>query len=284
MIVVGERAGRLADAIQQAHEILRDQDDRKRRLDPSLGPYAFSVVGFMCSILIALMVVIIPKLDEIFRDFDVKSPPLLTTVMDFVGFIAYGPIPRLVLLLVLVAPFFMAYFKLRPRRTPVPYYTSQIADAVRWYTPGLRGMHRGFSMATMFGNLRSLLRSGIGLPNAARLAAGVDVNWYARQRMVRFADLVAQGTNAGRAARDARLGALAASTLENGQRSGDFDAALRYLADYYASLVGRWWLVYRNMAWPVCTLVLGTLVGIVVLGMFTPLVTLIQAMCDSTGF
>ena len=55
------------------------------------------------------------------------------------------------------------------------------------------------------------------------------------------------------------------------------DAALRYAADYHEAVMSRCWIVMQNLAWPVTTLAVATVVGFVVVAMFLPLVTLINS-------
>jgi type II secretory pathway component PulF len=283
LIVAGERSGRLADAAKQAHRTLLDEDGRSSVLQPGMALYAVAVVASIGAALTFTVMLIVPKLEEIGRDFGAPLPKLLETVTRVSQHLVSGALPAMLVPLAVLLLIAGVYFKLRPRRIPVPYRTTRIADSVRWHTPGLRALCRAHAMATVFECLCGALRSGAGLPEAAQLASTVDVNWFARKRMALFAELLSRGANVSRAATQAKLGPLATGALQNGQRTGDLDAALRFLADYHAGLVGRWWLVCRNLAWPLLTLVLGTVVGIFALCFFSPLTALIEHVCEGSG-
>jgi type II secretory pathway component PulF len=105
----------------------------------------------------------------------------------------------------------------------------------------------------------------------------MDANSLLRPRMTRLADLLEQGRDAREAARTARLGEVTGIALAAGHRTGNMEAALRYAEEYHQALVARLWMALTGLMWPVCTLILATIVGFVVLGLFLPLVHLINA-------
>jgi type II secretory pathway component PulF len=138
-------------------------------------------------------------------------------------------------------------------------------------------MEFGGGLAQMLRLMRSALRGGVNLPDAAEVAAGLEVNSRLQDRMRQFSGLLTAGADVAEASRAAGLGPVLATALSAGRRSGDMDAALRYAADYHDAIVARWWVAISTLAWPFCTLCLAALVSWVVVGFFCPLVALINS-------
>ncbi len=277
LIIAGERAGQLPAALEQAEQHLIDRAQRHDRIDISVWPYLMIIMLFMSLIVAGIMVTVIPKFKEIFKDFGVEMPAMTLRVIAVCAFLAESGLLAILSIFILLALPIGLYLNIRQRRIPQPAWTSRAADWIRWHVPGWRTMEFGSSMAAMLRTMRLGVRAGMDIEPAARLAADIDVNSQLRPRISRFADLLASGTNIRAAVRQAGLGEVTAVALAGGQRSGNLDAGLRFAADYHDALVNRFWIVLRNLAWPLCTLGMGLLVGAVVFALFQPLVVLINS-------
>ena len=274
LVAAGEKAGQLPAALDQAEDHLVERARRRDEFDTSVWPYPAILLAFMCLTVAGIMVAVIPKFKEIFADFGVELPAMTRLLMSISEWFVSGTPPGWILVLIPVV--IVACFWLRRRRYPDLQLRSRIADWIRWHVPGFRRAVFGQGMSVMLRLMRHAVRSGMNLAPAARLAAGVDVNACLRRRMTHFADLLARGMDVGQASDAAGLGRVATTALAAGQRAGNMDAALRYAADYHDAIVSRWWIVLKRLAWPLSTLVMASIVGFVVLALFTPLVTLIN--------
>jgi type II secretory pathway component PulF len=143
--------------------------------------------------------------------------------------------------------------------------------------PGIRRMEWAGGLAASLRAMEMGLHAGLDLPDAARLAADLDVNVHLRSRLAQFAQLMDGGVDMVQAAGEAGLGPVAAIALTSGQRGRDMHAALRYAADYHDALISRWWIILGSVAWPITTMCLGLMVAFVAVALFLPLVSLINA-------
>jgi type II secretory pathway component PulF len=274
LVVAGEQAGQLPAALDQAEQYLIEETRRKTEVDVSAWPYVLIVLTFTLTVVSGIMVAVVPKFKEIFKDFGANLPRLTVLLIEVSEFVATWAV---FMCLAVAAIPLIIYLSIRPRRYPEPRLTSRIADWIRWHMPGCHRMEFASGLAGMLGVMRLAVRSGMDLPRAARVAAGLDVNVAMRPRMLRFADLLTGGRPVREAAREAGLGEVAAVALASGQRSGDMDAALRYATDYHAAFLSRSWVLLRNLTWPAYTLLIGCVVAFVVVSLFLPLVQLINA-------
>ncbi len=277
LVNAGERSGQLPAAVQQAERYV--QDHSRHREAPFESPLAYALVVVCATATVAtmVMIVIVPKFEEIFHDFGVDCDPFCANLH-----LAFNILFGALLVLLALLPISM-WAKFKTRKTPVPGVVTRWIDWLRWHTPGLSKMELGHGMSSAFGTMEFCLNSGMNLHEAVHVASGLDINWQLRQKIQRLSDELANGTDAGKAARQADIGGIAATVLAAGARQHNLANAVRFAADYYGGLLSRWWMFVSNIIWPVCTLLLACIVGFFVYSLFQPLGLLIDATLTSTG-
>jgi len=279
LIAAGERTRQLPATLELAERTLAEREAHEQRIGRGAAAYAALVLAVTGVTVSLILLRIIPKYEEIFVDFGTRLPTLTVTVLA--GGRVLGGLGALLCGIVVVLTPIVAYLRVRARRPGDPRWTSQVADSLRWYLPGIHRMQLAEGLALTLRTIRAAVVAGMPLPDAARVAAELDVNIHLRERIREFALRIGRGENAARAANRCGLGNLTALALAAGTRTGDMPAALRYAAEYHAAQVCRWYTVLRQVVWPVCTLALATIVGIVVYALFSPLVMLIDAVAAS---
>jgi type IV pilus assembly protein PilC len=273
LAAAGEKAGRLTAAFEQAEEYLIRKAHWRRLFDIPAGTYVTIVLLFASLLVSGIMVAVVPKFKQIFLDFGTRLPPLTITLIDISEWFVTGTPPGWIVVALLLVLWAVSRFWRVGGRS----LSSKGKEFVHAHVPGLRRMEFGRCMAEMLRLTRIALASGMDLSSAVRLSADLRVNAYVSNRMRRLADLLEEGTGPVDACREAGLGPVLATALAAGVRSGDMDAALRYAADYHEAIVVRWWIFLSAFIWPLCTVMLGCIVGFVVLALFLPLVTLINS-------
>ncbi len=284
MIAAGEQAGRLPDALDDVQRTLSG-DLQEAAVDQPGGPeawlYPVGILFFTLIVLTFVVVLIVPKYEEIFSDYDAVLPAATVNLIDAARWGTSGASPVLaagaLLLLFVVAPAVIAL----TLREPNESMTQVIVDTAGWVPRLTRPIEFGKGMSIALGVLGLGLAAGMTLPAAANLAATVRINRYLRRRWDHFGRLLNGGAGAADSAREAGLGnvfAWACRSLERGQ--ADAGPVLRHAADYHRATAARWWRGLFRMAWPVVTCLLGCLVGYVVLALFLPIVALINAVAE----
>jgi type II secretory pathway component PulF len=277
LIVAGERSGQLAAALEEAENHLVERGRRDERVDTPVWPFMLTIIAFMILVVSGLMVSIVPKFKEIFKDFGTELPYVTITLIYICDFFVESGLLLILLVLALIGIPSLIYLNLRPRRLPIPGWTSRVADWIRWHCPGWRAVECHTGMAMVLRTMRIAVRAGMPLDEAASLASGVDVNFNLRPLISDFAGRIAKGANPYDAARQAGLGEVTAIALAAGSRCDDLDAGLRYAAEYNDAITNRLWILLRNLAWPIATLLIGAMVAFIALAMFEPLIKLINS-------
>jgi type IV pilus assembly protein PilC len=283
--VAAERIGQLQPTLTRimAEEDARSQDRRHDRV-PFYKFYPL-VVGTMVFLLVSgFMVFILPKFREIFKDFKVALPRSTEWLMSITDFMVVQT-PLGIIILVLVVLGFVGGLGLLLERTFSAHARrprNSLLDTFLWFMPVVRGLAHNRSMGRICRFLADATGAAIPLTVALDEAAGLSINGRARDKVVRWKNLVQAGQTGSAAAAAAGMPSLVVRLLDTSQapRAGGEDNTANvfdFLARYYAARFSRLWITIHAAYEPVTVLLLGLLVAFVAYSLFRPLVVLIDA-------
>lgn len=260
----GMETGSLAPAIARIAKRQVELDDAVRSVFEKIF-YFFLVGGFMSIMISFMMLKIIPVFAKMFQEFGLELPPVtlaVVTVSDFVVGYFIFLLPILLLLGVVFLIGGLYYVGWLPRDFPVVNSLTRRYDgALVMRTLGLAALQE-----RPFANVIAILarlypkRSVRGSLDVAGRYIDRGEPWSSslqKTGIITLAD---------------------ASVLEAAQRTGNVAWALEEMAE---SSMRRW--IYRlrlasNVLFPIMVLVLGLIVAFLVIGLFIPLVSLIQGL------
>ena len=252
---IGEKAGTLPLCLTRA--------DRERvaaawlEVLPRLF-YPFLLLLLILGAIEFLMANIMPKYRKIFEEFGQRLPAITArlrheweAVADWIPFVLLGLV---VVVAVLIA-----------------------SPTVRWYTPLLGRLYRWDIQGQVLRALGQLLGSDKPVPESlGLLAQAVELPAVAQRRLRRAAAAVERGEDLADALRGARLlPAAMAPLVRAAQQARTLPWALAELGDHIG---GRAFRMVRRLSLvigPMLVVAIGTLVGLVALAMFMPLITLL---------
>lgn len=282
LITMAERVNQVPLAVKTIEQDLMKDNTRWRRIDPIHPFYPLVVLSIAASILCGLMVVVIPKYTEIFKDFDAKLPPATQMLLDFgdVVFFKYGWITVLVILFVLVGVGVSINLRFRPRRPENLQWWARCGDDFKWHLPPWRWFERQYSMVQTVALLRLCLQGGATVDQAIGNTLGLDVNHYFRQRLQNWHQRVLRGENIAAAAQQSDLGKTLAWAFDHQVQQGDTPDILEQLEVMYRYAYSYRIHLLRFTLWPLGLLGMALMVGFVVYAMFSPLVSLTNQMVN----
>jgi type II secretory pathway component PulF len=230
-----------------------------------------------------LLIFIVPKFREIFRDFNVSLPPMTERLLTVSNFVANGPIasllaPLLLLLMLLyvlgraLREFFTPWW---PRTTP-----RWALDTLVWCTPFLRTLARDRALADVCAYLGDALRAGLPLPLALGDAGQIQMNRHVQQKLAKWRDLSLAGIAPAPAARAAGFPSVLTGFMDAGVHNAGLPEAFDFLSRYYRARHARLVAVLTDASEPLITLLIALLVGAVAYSLFQPIVTLINAVME----
>jgi type II secretory pathway component PulF len=264
-IRLGETLGMLGPAMRQQ---LTDSQLADEALRAALGRFFYlgNVVVILWGIGTFVMLKIVPVFERMFAEFELKLPAMTVLVINLsnwivkIGWVVL--MPFFLLLPIFLMASLLYYVGFFPRGLPL----------VWWLT-------RRYDGAVVMRGLALAIRRGLPLPAALHLVSeSYPVSLVVGR--LRFATLqIAAGSNWIDALLQTRLIASAdAAVLAAAERTGNLPWALEQMADSAIRRQTQRVQVLLQLTFPLALLLVAGVVGIFVIGLFLPLVSLIQGL------
>lgn len=241
--------------------------------------YAAAMILFCGIMVLWTMIFLLPKLREIFRDFDAPLPSTTVALMNVGDWFAAHGIELVAGLLLLIFGAILMSF-LATRVSEQSAFARFIAQ-VRWILPVTRNIDFGLGLSRAIRSMALQIRSGAPMSFVETLPLVVNPTNHLRLRLSKFAKAVSRGDALHQAAMGAELGDVFVGALRMVERGEDAQRALDHAAEYHEAVAFRWWHALTALSGPLVTLALGIMVGFVALALFLPLITLINAVSET---
>ena len=246
----GEQSGTLISVLNEAANEFKLEDDLRRKIRGAMTyPIVMAVVGV--GVVAFMLTYVVPKISELFEDMH-QTLPLPTRILigasDFLG--NYG----LYLLLGLLLLF------LWMRKT-----------GKRIQMPGMSGITDQLNLALVMSHLSTLLKTGIPLVQALRMASSMDVY---KQRWLDAAEMVKAGHRFDKALEKVGLPEDTVAIVRVGEMGGDLAGALENVSDQSREIAQSRMEKLSTLMEPIMVMALGFSVGFIVLAILTPVFNL----------
>jgi type IV pilus assembly protein PilC len=277
MVAAGEVGGVLDIILQRLAEFMEKSERLKRKIKGAMV-YPVVVVGIATIILTAIMVFIIPKFEEIFKDFGVDLPPLTMWLMAtsrwFAGSMAGQVIPGWIM--VLPSPFiFWFLFKLIRKTEP----GRAVTDMATLRIPVFGGLVRKTVIARFTRTLGTLIAAGVPILEAIKITKETSGNYVFEKALQGVYDSIREGEGFAGPLRESKTcDAIVVNMIDVGEETGELDQMLMKIADNYDEEVDVAVASLVSLLEPLMVVFLGGFVGLIVVAMFLPLVKMIQSL------
>ncbi len=271
MIHAGEMGGvldiilsRLADFMEKAARL------KKKVIGAMIYPIV--VITIAVAIVSMIMIFVIPKFADIFRDFNLTLPTVTQILVDFSYWMAnqYG------WAWVMFSPVFIyVTWKLIRMSEGGKYYS----DVALINVPILGSIISKSAIARFTRTLGTLISAGVPILDAINITKETSGNEVYARALAKVHDAIREGESMADPLRATKVcDAIVVNMIDVGEETGDLDKMLIKIADNYDSdvdvLVGS----LISILEPVMVVVLGVIVGFIVVALFMPMVSLIQGM------
>ena len=246
----GEQSGTLISVLNEAASEFKLEDDLRRKIRGAMTyPIVMAVVGV--GVVAFMLTYVVPKISELFEDMH-QTLPLPTRILigtsDFLS--SYG----LYLLLGLLLLFL--WMKKTGRSVQMP---------------GMRGITDQLNLALVMSHLSTLLKTGIPLVQALRMASSMDVY---KQRWLDAAEMVKAGHRFDKALEKVGLPEDTVAIVRVGEMGGDLAGALENVSDQSREVAQSRMEKLSTLMEPIMVMALGFSVGFIVLAILTPVFNL----------
>lgn len=264
----GEESGELQKALDDLADQAEALSNMNRRFASSLVYPTVIAVAALALFNFGFFA-IIPKFQVLFGDLGILDYPTFTKLLFFVAR-TVAPVTGMVLIgLAVMVVLISAQRKAASGR--------QWIDAWKLRIPVLGQIIEKAALARFSGILGLLLEAGIDLPRAVRIAAEGTGNRVVERVLKNVAVEVEKGNELGEAmGRAAAMPPTLAWRVGVGEETGSLPDALLRMSRFYAGQVDSLITSLAGLLEPVLIIVIGSGVALLVVGMFLPLVAVIQ--------
>ena len=270
-----ELIGKVAPTLRR---LIRSETTRSRTgpPDPVLDwIYPITTVLVMLVLVSFVTIMVIPKFEDIFADFDVALPWM--TVATFNWSSQGGPLMAFLALLGILVLLTWALVQIFVGTIQRPYPGQSVIDHLIWSIPMARRAVCDRALADACAVAADGTEAGLALNRVLLEASYVATNLVVSARIERWARAVEEGVPVAEAAQRARMPGTLVSMLSTAAETASLSDVLRYLARYYGARFSRAQVLVRNAMLPLMVILLAVIVAWIVVSLFLPLVVLIEA-------
>ena len=278
MIAAGEVGGVLDLILQRLAEFMEKAAKLKRRIIGAMV-YPAVVLTVACLIVLGIMILVVPKFEKIFDDFNTELPLLTKILMNtskWIGGRLYPDqwIPGFVW--IALSPFAI-WFALKLLRKTEP--GKAFLDSAVLKVPVAGKLIAKSTIARFTRTLGTLISAGVPILDAITITRDTTGNYVFATALNRIHDSVRQGESFAEPLRISRVtDVIVVNMIDVGEETGDLDKMLLKIADNYDEEVDNMVASLVSLLEPIMVVVLGGIVGFIVIALFLPLVKLIQGL------
>lgn len=277
MVAAGEVGGVLDIILQRLAEFMEKSQSLKRKIKSAMI-YPIAVVIIAVLIVTFIMWFIIPKFQEIFKDFGVPLPLLTRLLIDTSGWIAGKNVGQSIpgAIWVLSSPFFIFVAWKLIRKTPPGRAAT---DTLAFWMPVIGNLLRKTITARFTRTLGTLITAGVPILEAVLITRDTSGNYVFEKALNGVHDSIREGESFAEPLRESKVSdAIVVNMIQVGEETGDLDVMLLKIADNYDEEVDVAVGGLIKLIEPLLIVFLGGVVGTIVVAMFLPLVAMIESL------
>ena len=271
MVAAGETGGVLDVILQRLAEFMEKAEKLKRKIIGAMI-YPIVVVTFAMGIVTGIMIVVIPKFKDIFRDFDVTLPDMTLVLMNTSDWVVNGKPPGWAV--IVFSPFAIYFvFKLIRSSRGGRY----VVDFVGLKIPVFGTLLQKSSVARFTRTLGTLISAGVPILEAILITRETSGNEVYSRAMEKVHDSIREGESFAAPLRSTGVcDGLVTNMIDVGEETGELDKMLLKIADNYEEDIDVAVASLVSLLEPLMIVLLGSIVGFIVIALFLPLVKLIE--------
>ena len=273
MVAAGEAGGVLDVILERLAEFMEKAQKLRRKIVGAMI-YPCVVISIATAIVTFIMVMVVPKFRDIFRDFDAKMPPMTELLISISNWFARATPPGWVV--VLGSPLILlAIYKLI-RQSKIG---RTIMDSTALQLPVLGQLVAKSGIARFTRTLGTLISAGVPILEALNITRDTTGNEIYAAMLQKVHDAIREGDSLANPLRASKcVDSIVVNMVDVGEETGELDKMLTKVADNYDDEVDTLVASLVSLLEPIMVVVLGLIVGFIVVSLFLPLVSLIQSL------
>lgn len=269
LVRAGEVGGVLDETLDRLSQFLESDLKLRRKIKAAMTyPVLVMVVAFI--IVTGLVVFIVPKFIEIFKDFDVEMP-LMTQILITVSEFTTSKQGAIILIGGGVGGM-IAWKKFKSTK-----FGKRIYDKYKLKIPIFGKLSHNIAVARFTRTLATLLTSGVPILQAMETVAGAIDNETFNDVIMKARARIREGDPIGEPLEKSGLfPPMVVQMISIGEETGALDSMLGKVADFYEDEVETQLQSLAAALEPLMIVILGLVVGFIVIAMFMPLIAIVS--------
>ena len=269
MVEAGEAGGVLDETLRRLAKLQEDVAKLQNQIKGALG-YPVAVLFIAIAVFLGMTIFIIPQFADIFKSLGAELPAFTQMLVDLSGFLRSPEYMLPVITIITLAVFLFSR-----------YYATPV---------GRMGVDRALLKIPLFGDLilksataqfcrtySALSRTGVPILQALEILKQTSGNAAVQEALDRARNDVQEGISLSKSLLSKQIFPdMALSMLAIGEETGEMDAMLSKVADFYEEEVG---LIVKNltaMLEPAMIVLVGGIVGAILVAMYLPMFSVFQ--------
>ena len=271
MVASGEISGRLDESLEQ----ITIQMKKANALSSSIRSamiYPAVILAAMGGVGIVMTTVVLPKLIEIFNEFDAELPLATKVLIAFTNFLG-NPI-NMTLALISIGGLIFGFVTLLKKE---PRFRRKV-HAINLRFPIFGGVIKQINLARFSLTLSSLLKSTIPIIEAVDITADTCSNVLYQEALHKSTEDIQEGKPLSEILREYEklFPPMVTEMIMVGERSGEVDRLLNELSDFFGAEVDKTMKNFTTIIEPVIIIILGLAVAGVAVAVIMPMYSLVQ--------
>ncbi|RMF84818.1 MAG: type II secretion system F family protein [Planctomycetota bacterium] len=274
MVAAGEAGGVLDVILQRLADFLEKAQKLKNKV---IGAMIYPVVVILIAtaITLAIIIFLVPKFKEIFLDFGVETLPWITEfLVSTSDWLISGQPPGWFVILLTPLLVFGMYKLIRQA-----YIGRYVIDTIWLKVPIIGGIIGKSGIARFTRTLGTLIAAGVPILEAIKITKATTGNEVYASMLGKVHDAIREGDSFANPLRASKcVDSIVVNMVDVGEETGELDKMLYKVADNYDEEVDTLVASLVSLLEPVLVVVLGGIVGFIVVGLYMPMIHLIQSL------
>ena len=263
----GEASGRLSDSLSYLADHLEREYELQSKIKGAMI-YPLFVLGVFVLIFVVMIVVVIPNLEKALSQFHEELPVLTRFILGTAHFFSsWGGIA---LMIILAVGAFLAFQWRKTEKGKKLYHRLVLKLPLK-----LGILFQKYYLTRFAENLSVLINAGLPISEALKITGEVVGNKTYEEALIRVQRRVIRGEEISASLKDfpELFHPLVIQMINVGEETGTLGDSLQKVVSFYQGEIDRSVDGLSKMIEPVLIILMGVMVGILVVGVFLPIVS-----------
>jgi len=268
MVEAGETGGVLDETLRRLAKLQEDVSKLQNQIKGALG-YPITVLIIAIAVFLGMTIFIIPQFADIFKSLGAELPAFTQMLVDLSGLLRSSFSIYAILVIAAISYLFSRYYKTPTGRMSVDKFFLKI--------PLFGDLILKSATAQFCRTYSALSRAGVPILQALEILKQTSGNAAVQEALEKARNDVQEGISLSKSLLSKQIFPdMALSMLAIGEETGEMDAMLSKVADFYEEEVS---LIVKNltaMIEPAMIVLVGGIVGSILIAMYLPMFSVFQ--------